>query len=59
MYKLEITSIYCNQKGGDASHDDVMILVQTDASPPSRFPIFSSQGGVHQVEYHLHAILQY
>lgn len=43
MYKLEITEIQCIQKGGDADHDDLMILVQTDAGPPSRFPIFGSQ----------------
>ncbi len=43
MYKLEITKIHCTEKGGDAAHDDLMILVQTDAGPPNRFPLFSSE----------------
>ncbi len=37
-----ITQIYCHNKGGDAIHDDMMILVQTDAGPPIRFPLFGS-----------------
>ncbi len=42
FYKLEITQIHCHSKGGSAPHDDVMILVQVDAGPPVRYPIFGA-----------------
>lgn len=41
--KLTITKIHCKSKGGDAEYDDMMILVQTDAGPPVRFPLIGSK----------------
>ncbi len=42
MFKLSITEINCVHVGGSSQDDDVEILVQPDAGPPSKYPVIGS-----------------
>ncbi len=42
MYKLSITEIKCVQVGGGSEDDNVQLLVQCDAGPPSKYPVIGS-----------------
>jgi len=42
VFKLLITEINCVHVGGSSNNDDVEILVQCDAGPPSKYPVIGS-----------------
>ena len=50
MKNLTINSVHCNHQIADPGDDDVIILVQTDAGPPSRYPIIGVNGMNHSDE---------
>jgi len=50
MKNLTIKSLHCNHQIADPGDDDVIILVQADAGPPSRYPIIGVNGMNHSDE---------